>query len=146
MSPRKPKSKTKKRPRKANKAVDVLPFDVNLIKSIPGMFVNGESMSEVLCDLGWHHNTVRAWRKKYKELDRAFELGEQYAEAWWSRLGRAGAVGKVKINPAVWIFNMKNRFAWTDRLEATGQIQTADLKLSRDQIQRMAKAVLRGQR
>ena len=27
----------------------------------------------------------------------------------------AGAAGKVAVNPATWIFNMKNRFNWRDK-------------------------------
>lgn len=41
---------------------------------------------------------------------------------FWEKLGVAGTTGKLPgFNPATWIFNMKNRAKWTDKVENTNQ-------------------------
>ena len=51
---------------------------------------------------------------------------EELAEArrkgllFWEKLGVAGTTGKLPgFNPATWIFNMKNRAGWTDKVDST---------------------------
>ena len=34
---------------------------------------------------------------------------------YWEQLGIDGATGSDKFNAPAWIFNMKNRFKWSDR-------------------------------
>lgn len=92
-------------------------YSVALSKRLPDLFKNGESVAEVCMALDISKDTFYAWVKKHKRFSDAYNKGLQKSEAWWSRLGRAGAQGSVKIQPATWIFNMKNRFGWTDRIE-----------------------------
>ncbi len=41
---------------------------------------------------------------------------------FWERIGTAGATGKLEgFNATSWIFNMKNRAGWTDKIENTNQ-------------------------
>lgn len=87
---------------------------------LPGMFVNGEAVVEVCQELGISKQTFYVWLKKYPEFQEAYELGKEASEAWWMKLGRAGAAGKIQIQPATWVFNMKNRFKWTDKTEVSG--------------------------
>jgi transposase-like protein len=96
------------------------------------MFKNGESVSEVCAELGIHKDTFFEWVKTYKEFSDAYKKGLELSEAWWTKLGRAGATGKAKIQPATWIFNMKNRFKWTDRVEqvVTATVDTAAADMS----------------
>ena len=56
------------------------------------------------------------------EFSRTIKKAHTLSKAWWMKLGRAGAAGKININAASWIFNMKNRFGWRDRksLEHSG--------------------------
>jgi len=81
----------------------------------------GASLCEVAADLGISEQTIHVWKRdgKHKAFAAALEAGTSLAQAWWERLGRAGAAGKVDIQPAVWIFTMKNRFDWTDKKELT---------------------------
>jgi len=90
------------------------------VDQIPDMFSNGESLVEVAVALGMCKDTFHELRKEYPEFSVAVKKGIEKSEAWWSKLGRGGAAGAMKINPATWIFNMKNRFKWTDRVENTG--------------------------
>lgn len=92
-------------------------YSVALANRLPDMFKNGESVAEVCLALEISKDTFYAWVKKHKRFSDAYKKGLCKSEAWWSRLGRAGSQGSVKIQPATWIFNMKNRFGWSDRIE-----------------------------
>ncbi len=95
-------------------------YDPDICDSIPEMFSNGQSIEEVCRDnLHISKQTCYDWMKKYPEFSDAIKEGVGISEAWWHTLGRAGAAGKASINPAVWIFNMKNRFGWRDQVDNT---------------------------
>jgi hypothetical protein len=65
--------------------------------------------------LGICRNTFYSYVDQHPEFSEAYSRGLDLSQAWWEKLGRRGAAGEVPINPATWIFNMKNRFKWTDR-------------------------------
>lgn len=86
-----------------------------------GIMRNGASLAEVAAELGISFETLNVWRKdgKHKTLAQALDQGTTLAQVWWEKLGRAGAQNGLLIQPAVWIFTMKNRFDWTDKREVT---------------------------
>lgn len=88
------------------------------IPLIPEMFVNGESLAEVCATLGMCKETFYTLTKKYPQFLDAYKRGKQLSEAWWTKLGREGASGVEEIQPTTWIFNMKNRFGWVDKVES----------------------------
>jgi len=51
------------------------------------------------------------------DFSRAVKRAKQLCQVWWERHGRKMATGARDGNPTVWIFNMKNRFRWADRVE-----------------------------
>lgn len=77
----------------------------------------GASKAEVCAALGISFETLSVWRENRPEFSEALKAGERLSQAWWERLGREAASGARKIDAAVWIFNMKNRFGWRDRRE-----------------------------
>jgi len=86
-----------------------------IAERLPAMFENGESVAEVAQELGVSRMTFYRWVDKHKEFREAYEEGLFRSEAWWLRLGRAGAAGQIRgANATMWIFNMKNRFKWRD--------------------------------
>jgi len=88
-------------------------------EKLPDMFKNGESVAEVCAKLGIWKQAFYEWVEKHEEFSNAYKKGMELSEAWWTKLGRVGSAGKANIQPATWIFNMKNRFKWTDRNETT---------------------------
>ncbi len=92
-----------------------------LSKTLPTMFKNGESLAEVCCDLDMSKDSFYKLCKISDKFSDAYKKGLENSESWWTKLGRAGAAGKVTIQPATWCFNMKNRFGWRDKIEATGK-------------------------
>ena len=96
-------------------------YDPEICKTLPAMFEEGQSIVEVAKKLGISRRAFYDWMEQHPEFKEAADDGLSLAEAWWATLGRAGAAGKVGVNAPVWIFNMKNRYKWTDRQENTHQ-------------------------
>ena len=92
-------------------------YNAKLCKILPVMFASGESVSEVCAELGIAKDTFYNWVKLHPDFSDSYKKGIELSEAWWTKLGRRGAMGVDKVQPATWIFNMKNRFGWTDRVE-----------------------------
>ena len=108
-------------------------YSSKLCKRLPAMFENGESVAEVCAELGIWKDTFYNWVKEHPEFSDSYKKGLELSEAWWTNLGRAGSAGEAKIQPATWIFNMKNRFKWTDRQETnlSGGLQL--IKITEDE-------------
>lgn len=98
-------------------------YDPSYADILPDLFKDGQSVIEVCVELGIHKDTFYEWCGKHKEFSDAYALGLMYSEAWWQRLGRAGAAG-AKVNPPMWRMNMMNRFKWTDRIDVTADVET----------------------
>ena len=95
-------------------------YDPQLAEKLPDMFNGGESVVEVCVSLGIARKTFYMWVKEYPEFGEAFARGKERSEAWWTRIGRAAAAGKVNgFMSGPWIFNMKNRFGWKDQADIT---------------------------
>lgn len=84
-------------------------------EKLPAMFANGEDVAEVAVLLGVTRKTFYNWVGQHKAFAAAYEQGKLASEAWWCKLGRAGATGKISIQPSIWIFNMKNKFGYRDQ-------------------------------
>ncbi len=74
---------------------------------------------------------TKANKKDFRE---ARNLGFDYCRLFWEQTGIAGvwtSDGEPKLNTTAWIFNMKNRFGWSDRKDDEGaqRIQTVRIEL-----------------
>ena len=74
-----------------------------------------------------NQDTLHEWAKVNPIFSEAKKMAFSKCLLWWEKAGRLGLFagsGKDKkngnINPAIWIFNMKNRFKWSDRVEVSG--------------------------
>jgi len=90
-------------------------YTADLCERIIPLFAQGMSVYEVCGEIGIWTEAFYNWVKQYPEFSNAYKKGLELSRAWWEKVGRSGSIGKTKINPATWIFNMKNRFNWTDR-------------------------------
>ncbi len=64
--------------------------------------------------------TLYNWKDDNPEFLQAHKLGENYCRMFWEQLGAAGASGHLPgFNASAFIFNMKNRFDWTDKRDVT---------------------------
>lgn len=61
--------------------------------------------------------TLHVWKKEKPEFSESYKTGRLKSMAFWEKLGVAQAIGQTKGSSATWIFNMKNRFQWQDKME-----------------------------
>jgi len=63
-------------------------------------------------------DTLYDWIKNNPIFSEAVKEGVAQARLMWEQLGIKGSKGKVdNFNSVAWLFNMKNRFKWTDKIE-----------------------------
>jgi hypothetical protein len=78
--------------------------------------------------VGVSKQTLYDWEEKHEDFLDAKKLGESKARLYWEKVGRDGLYHEAfkdqdgmtvnrSINATIWIFNMKNRFKWRDRIE-----------------------------
>ncbi len=68
-----------------------------------------------------HKDTLYQWLKKHEDFADAKKQGVTVCQLFWERIGNNSAQGLIEnFSAASYIFNMKNRFKWTDRVEVTG--------------------------
>jgi len=75
-----------------------------------------------------HKQTLYNWEKQFPEFFDAKKTGVAQCNLFWEKMGIHGAAGKLAgFNASSWIFNMKNRFRWTDRQET---VETSKIEIS----------------
>lgn len=89
-------------------------YDQSLLDKIVPLYKDGASDIEVAVELNVSRKGYERWMKRYPEFREEVEKGREFSEAWWRKLGRAGAAGMKNVNSALWFGNMKNRFGWRD--------------------------------
>lgn len=63
-------------------------------------------------------DTLYEWIKVHKEFSDAKKKATAKALCKWETIGMSGMQGEImNFNASTWIFSMKNRFKWTDRME-----------------------------
>lgn len=91
-----------------------------LVEIINKAYSEGMSDAEVAELL---HMSMKQFNKRL-ESDDLFrewvEMGRTKAEAWWMRKGRA-SLNDGKLNTNLWMFVVKNRFDWAEKLEQKSQ-------------------------
>lgn len=66
------------------------------------------------------------WCRLHPDFLHAKKVGQDFCRHFWEKLGRDEIINNNGrgLNSAVWVFNMKNRFMWTDRQETTVSQET----------------------
>jgi len=61
--------------------------------------------------------TLYEWLKAHPEFSKSQKRAKAKCKIFWEQAGIDGMHKGKDFNAAVWIFNMKNRFNWKDKLE-----------------------------
>lgn len=81
----------------------------------------GFSFESFAGKIGTHRDTLYEWEKVHPEFSDAKKAATEACRLWWEEKGMQGLFSEYqgrKMNSALWIFNMKNRFKWKDRIES----------------------------
>ena len=86
-------------------------------------------------------STTYLWVKEYREFSEAKIQAVGKNQIFWEQAGIDGlySEGPKRFNPAVWVFNMKNRFGWRDKApeEDDSRIHTVKIELPGQQAQQV---------
>jgi hypothetical protein len=60
--------------------------------------------------------TLHKWKNKYPDFQEAYEIGQAAVALHLEKLGydMMAHSPSVKVEPAIWIFNARNRLGWSD--------------------------------
>lgn len=109
------KKKPRGRPRKH-------PTDKDCRKVVE-LMSEGFSKVGIWTELNISRQLFYDWCERDADFYEAVKEGEALSEKWWRDLSREAALGKIdKFNATAWVFNMKNRFGWTDRQEVKSSV------------------------
>lgn len=80
----------------------------------------GYSKEAVAGFLGITERTLYNWQEKHEEFFQSLKEGERLSQIFWESKGidyLTHTKNSKQLNSTSWIFNMKNRFGWTDKKE-----------------------------
>lgn len=101
-----------------------------MLKDHMGKGFSYESFSAIVKS---NRDTLYNWEKLFPEFSDAKKEAFEKSRLFWEDQGLKGLWEETeydekgrplktkKLNSTVWIFNMKNRFGWMDRVEHTGE-------------------------
>ena len=87
-------------------------------KEIVELYAQGYSDAEVAAHM---KITVREYHQQINDnavFSKLVEYGRTLALAWWESQARLN-VGNKAFNTPLWVFTMKNKYGWADRVETT---------------------------
>ena len=97
-------------------------YDPAFCQVVIDEMAKGLSKEAVAGHLRISKQTLYNWAEEHSEFLDAINEGELASLYFWEKLGVMGAAGKVvNFNATAWVFNMKNRAGWRDKIEQTGE-------------------------
>lgn len=104
----KKKNKKRGRPTKYLKKYD---------KEIVKWMSRGFSITSFAGKIGVNKDTLYEWIKTHKSFSDSIKKGKMAYVKYWESIGMLGMMGKIEgFNATMWIFNMKNRLGWSDKM------------------------------
>ncbi len=111
-------------------------YDPKYCKIILDRMSKGFSFESCAAPIGVHRDTLYEWCKVHDEFSDAKKKATELSRQFWEELAIKHITHTQKgkqLNSAIWIFNMKNRFGWTDKIEAkTDNINTNKITIDID--------------
>lgn len=101
---------------------------------------SGFSFETFAAKLDTHRAVLYQWEHEHQDFADAKRKGLDKLQEYFESAGNAGMVGQIRnFHDAIWIFQMKNRFRWTDKIElATANDEP--IKLAYDPTVKLAKS------
>src|SRR3990167_8260330 len=99
-------------------------YDEKYCQEIIDFMSQGNSKASFAGHIGIHRSTLYDWLEIYPKFKEASEIADAKCQLWWEEFG-IQMMTSGQGNPAMWIFNMKNRFPkdWKEKTqtELTGE-------------------------
>lgn len=105
-------------------------YQIKYCQKIIDWMADGYSISSFAGKIGVSEKTIYNWAKENEDFLQSIKIGKAKSILFWEKIGRQGMMGEIPhFNATVWIFQMKNRWGWADRL-------TVDLGLEENDCER----------
>jgi DNA-binding XRE family transcriptional regulator len=95
-------------------------YDPAFCQRVIDFMAQGFSKEAVAGELHIHKETLYEWEKAHKDFSDSLKQGVELSRKFWEKIALDHLTHTAKgkqLNSTVWIFNMKNRFAWSDKKE-----------------------------
>lgn len=88
-----------------------------------------------------HIDTLYEWERVHPEYSEAKKQFLSCGRIKWERIGRDAATGTLPetFNATAWVFTMKNRFGWRDRVEISDDKPAKPEKEKKDRLKEILK-------
>lgn len=87
--------------------------------------------------------TLHNWVKEHPEFALAKAIGLEHCRRYWEDSGRKGQYLGKDFNATVWIFNMKNRFHWIDKIDQNINANLNVEKLSDEELRKLTEEAIK---
>lgn len=112
-----------KKPKKTRSVRSDSAYDESYCEKLIAHMSEGYSFASFAGVVGVARNTLYKWAQRHPEFQKAKEIASMKCLLHWETIGANSLVTdkSTSFNSTVWIFNMKNRFGWTDRMQDVEQ-------------------------
>lgn len=86
-----------------------------------GHMSNGLSFESFAAVIDVNRDTLYEWVKTHTDFSDAKKRATDKCLLWWEVEG-INALNRKFYQPAIWIFNVRNRFGWTDKAESKSEL------------------------
>lgn len=108
-------------------------YQTKYCQKIIDWMADGYSISSFAGKIGVGERTIYDWVKKYEEFSQSIKIGRTKSILYWEQIGMKGMNGEIPhFNATVWIFNMKNRLGWADKLTVDLGLEENDNELENE--------------
>ena len=92
-------------------------YDIKHCKEIIKWMGQGNSITGFAGKIGVSRETIYEWTRVHKEFSDSIKIGRAKTVKFWEQVGTLGVMGKIpNFNASAWIFIMKNKLGWADKL------------------------------
>ncbi len=96
-------------------------YDPKYCQMIIDFMKDGKSLTAFAGEIEVNKDTIYEWEKKHPDFTDAINAARNKCAAWWEKQGRDGLFmghQQGSFSQSVWIFNMKARFGYRDKVES----------------------------
>jgi len=123
---------------------DTLGSSASWATTLVEYYRNGYSDAEVAASMNISMRQFNSMLSDNPTFAKLVEFGRTLALAWWEGQARKN-LGNKQFNTPLWVFTMKNKYGWADKVETSNTSENVnyDLDTLRSEIDKKVKRLLK---